>query len=173
MATNVQGSASSIGMAPAGAGAGAGAGGILPGLTGGAGDPGAGAGAVDPTAGVGTAGAAAPGAAQDPAAAAGGALPGGFDINKLASTGRWLGPLMTIGGGVAALMAFKNPAGSNFLKFGGITAALSGVGLTAIGFKAKGIETGTKATEAQAVAAMQQLQSQYEATMTNLQQQAT
>ncbi len=174
MATNVQGSASSIGMAPASTqmpGAEAGAGGMLPGLTGGAGDPAAGAGmTADPNA---AAAAGTPGAAQDPAAA-GGALPGGMDLTKIASTGRWLGPLMTIGGGIAAITAFaKGQDGSKFLKWAGVSAALSGVGLTAMGFKAKGIETGTQATEQQALLAMQQLDAQYKATMENLTATAT
>jgi hypothetical protein len=87
--------------------------------------------------------------------------------------GSWLGPLMTIGGGIAALTAFaKGQDGSKFLKYGGISAAVGGVGLTAMGFQAKGVETGTKKTEAEALAAMQQLQTQYEATMQNLSTQA-
>jgi hypothetical protein len=165
MATNVQGSASSIGMAPAaGMGAAGQGAGPLPSLTAGAAS--GGATPVDPTAGA--------GAVQDPAAAAGGAAPAGFDPSKLLSQGRWLGPLMTIGGGIAAAIAMKDPTKVNtFMKWGGISAALSGVGITAMGFKAKGIETGTQATEVQAVAAMQQLQQQYEATMQNLSAQAT
>ena len=82
----------------------------------------------------------------------------GFDINSLASKGRWMGPVMAIGGGVAALMAFsKGKDGSKFLKYGGISGALSGLMLTGVGFKAKGIETGTKNTEALAVQAINQL----------------
>jgi hypothetical protein len=148
-------------MAPATGGmpgAGAGAGGILPGLTGGAGlaaGEGAGA-ATDPNA---AAAAAAQGGAVPGQTAAGGAAPGGFDISKIASAGRWLGPLLAIGGGIAAFAAGKD--GSKLMRWGGISAAISGVGLTAMGFKAKGLETGIQAggaaKEAEGAAALNQM----------------
>lgn len=167
MTANVQGSASGIGMAPqAGAGLSAdpSATGPLPSLTGGAATGAAGdpmVAGTDPTAG---------GAGQA-AAGAGAAAPAGFDMTKYASQGRWLGPLATMGGGFAAYKGLSS--GNKWMKIGGVAAALGGLALTGIGFKAKGIETGTKATEAQAVAAMQQLTAQYETTMQQLATQAS
>lgn len=180
MATNVQGSASSIGMAPATAAApSAGLGtGILPDLTGGAAP-----GAQAPGAGAGT-GAATGGAGTDPAAAGQqAAAPGAFAPAAMLKHGAWLGPLVTIGGGAMAIKGFQAGAvataasaaakGGGLLKWGGIAAALGGIGLTALGFKARGVEAGTKATEQQALAAMQQLQVQYQQTMEGLSQQAS
>lgn len=179
MATNVQGSASSIGMAPANTSPGAGnqgAASMLPQL----GSVMGGGETADPTAtggvapggvapgGVAPAGAPATGGAatQDPAAAgaaAGGAAPGG-GFEKYLKHGTWLGPLLTIGGGIAAIMAFsKGQDGSKFLKFGGTSAAIAGVGLTALGFQAKGAAAATLATQQQAIATQQQIDAQYQA----------
>lgn len=95
---------------------------------------------------------------------------------------------MTLGGGAMAIKGFSASSaaaataaaagattvskGSGLWKWGGIGMALSGLALAAVGFKAKGIETGKKATEAEAVAAINQLSQQYEATMANLQAEA-
>ncbi|MCW2927663.1 MAG: hypothetical protein JWM86_1631 [Thermoleophilia bacterium] len=62
----------------------------------------------------------------------------------------------------AGAAATKAPG---LLKWGGIAAAIGGLALTGIGFKAKGVETGTKATEATAVQAINALTAQYEQTM--------
>ncbi|MEO6867430.1 MAG: hypothetical protein ABI200_05365, partial [Gaiellales bacterium] len=177
MTAPLLGNASNIGMAPMSAPAGqtaqagqAGQGGLLPSLTQQTGTAGTAGTAGTP----GTAGTANPAAANAaaPAAPAGAAAPQ-FDINKIASQGRWLGPLMAVGGGAAAIAAFsKGQDGSKFLKFGGVTGALSGLALTGIGFKAKGIEVGTQATEATAVEAITQLSQQYETTMQSLAQQS-
>jgi hypothetical protein len=111
------------------------------------------------TPGAGAAGA----AATDPnaAAAAGGAT---------AQRPTWLQPLMTIGGpaltiggGIAAIRGFTK--GPGWLKFAGIGAALAGVGMTVIGNRQAGVEQGTKATEQQALVAMQTLQTQYQQAM--------
>lgn len=180
MATSVQGSASSIGMAPATAAApaaGQGAG-LLPDLTGGAAQAG-----TAPGAGAGT-GVATGGAGTDPAAAGQqAAAPTALAPAGLLKHGAWLGPLATIGGGAMALKGFQAGAvataanaatkGGGLLRWGGIAAALGGIGLTALGFKARGVEAGTKATEQQALAAMQQLQVQYQQTMEGLSQQAS
>lgn len=171
MATSVQGSASSIGMAPAtaaGPAAGQGGAGPLPALTGSA--------AQGP--------AATGGAGTDPAAAGQqAAVPGAFAPAAMLKHGAWLGPLATIGGGTMAVRGFQAGAvataagaaakGGGLLRWGGIAAALAGIGLTAIGFKSRGVEAGTKATEQQALVAMQQLQVQYQQTMEGLAQQAS
>lgn len=100
-------------------------------------------------------------------------------ITGLASQGRWLGPIMAIGGGAAAIKGFSAAAAASagaaatkapgLLKWGGLAAALGGVALTGIGFKAKGIEVGTKATEAQATASLNQLATQAETVLTQQQ----
>ncbi|MCW2922925.1 MAG: hypothetical protein JWM98_329, partial [Thermoleophilia bacterium] len=169
-------------MAPIGAGAGNA--GALPSLTGGAAGQGAGqAGSALPNAGAATdpTAAGATGGAGTPAAA--GALPGGMDITKLASSARWMGPLMAVGGAGLAIKGFQSAAvskaileaggtvaksGGGWMKWAGVGAALSGLALTGIGFKAKGVEVGGAAKEAEAVAAIQQLNAQYESTMQNL-----
>lgn len=161
MAMNVQTSASTIGMAPTATTGGAGQG-SLPSLTGGA--------AADPNVGSAPAG----GGIQTPGTQAQQAPAPAMNPLALTKHGTWLGPLMTIGGGIAAIAAFaKGQDGSKFMKFGGVAAALGGVGMTALGFQAKGVEVGTKKTEAEALVAMQQLQTQYEATMQNLSTQAS
>lgn len=107
-----------------------------------------------------------PGAAPGTTAAAPPAAVGGGGFGGLLKQGTWMGPLMAIGGGAAAIAAFsKGKDGSKFLKFGGASGAVSGVGLTAVGHKASGVEAGTKATEEQAVAAIGQLTAEYEAAL--------
>lgn len=153
LAASVQAGASSIGTAPQGASSN----GVLPSLT---------------TSGQSAAADQTPGSSQAAGTAQAGASTGAaFDPTKMLAQGRWMGPLATMGGGLAAFKGVQS--GSSWLKIGGIGAALGGLALTAMGFKAKGVEAGTKATEQQAVIAMQQLQQQYEATMQNLSSQAT
>ncbi len=130
MTANVQGSASNIGMAPStNAGAGTSAS-KLPSLTGGAN-----AGTTDPTT-TGTAG----------TTGAGGTTAAAADPSALFQHGTWMGPLLTFGGGAAAIRGFTKAAaqastkGTGLLKWGGIAAAIAGVGLTAIGFKAQGVK---------------------------------
>jgi hypothetical protein len=169
MSMSIQGNASRIGAAPQSQGQQPGATGGLPDLA---------PSGQTPAPGVGS-GQAAPGAQASGETAPVSPLP---DITKQASSMRWLGPIMAIGGGVAAIAAFKNPNASRFLKFGGISAALSGLALTGMGFKAQGVKIGGDAREVellpkvqayqaqveQQVAAMQQ---QYESTIAALQQQ--
>jgi hypothetical protein len=185
MGTGGAGSGPLPSLTDGGAGAGGadptgGAGG-LPGLTG---DPSAGAGAGAATGGAGTAAAGQAGAAGTQPGAAG-AMP--FDINGLASTGRWLGPVMTIGGGAMAIKGFSMSSAAaaaaaagvqgagkagGLWKWGGIGLALGGLALTGLGFKAKGLDTGKKATEQEAVAALNEMSNQAQAAMQAQAQQA-
>jgi hypothetical protein len=144
-------------MAPGGAAA---QGGSLPSL-------------ADMMGGAGGAGAAQPQAGANPAAAAatGG---GGAGIGALAGSARWMGPLLTIGGGAMAYRgitrSLATPAAvegavaatskmPSFLKWGGIAAAIGGIALTGLGFKAKGVAD----TTVEATAALNTMQQQAQA----------
>ncbi len=177
MTANVQGSASSIGNAPAATGQPSGAPGqinrLLPSLGGG------GAGQV-------TGG----GDVADPAAAgqaAGQEAAAGPNPNVFLAQGRWLGPLATLGGGAMAIKGFQASTaarvaaeagqavgkGGGWMKWAGIATALGGLALTGLGFKAKG--EADKETEA--VAAInqftQQTQQQMQQFSTTANQQIT
>ncbi|MCW2972791.1 MAG: hypothetical protein JWN72_1064, partial [Thermoleophilia bacterium] len=106
-------------------------------------------------------------------------------LDKLPS---WLGPLTTVAGGGAAIYGFSKAAsataqaagkGYGLLKFGGIAAALAGIGITymaskAAGAKAKEAEIAPQITayNTQVTQAFADQKTQYETVIAQLQQQA-
>ncbi|MBC7462196.1 MAG: hypothetical protein H7287_12615, partial [Thermoleophilia bacterium] len=161
---------------------------ILPGLTGRSAASG-----QTQTPAAGAAGPAA--AASGPAAAATGttgAAAAAANVSPLAALGldklpSWLGPLTTVAGGGAAIYGFSKAAsvaaqaagkGYGLLKFGGIAAALAGIGITymaskAAGAKAKEAEIAPQiaAYNTQITQAFTDQKSQYENAIAQLQQQ--
>lgn len=124
-------------------------------------------------------------ATQGAAAQAGGAAAAGASANPLAALGTvpsWVGPLTTVAGGGAAIAGFSKAAaaggkGFGLLKFGGIAAALAGVGITYFASK----QAGATAKEAeilpqfdayntQVKAKVSAMQQDYKATIDQLQQ---